>query len=69
MPVRAAGGPLPLHRACFQLVWEVEAQDQTVNNGGEATEQKDAIPQMAPPLPTLKTRNKKTDKEKLCKKK
>ena len=44
----------------------IQAQAQTVNDGGEQTTTK---PKNAPPLPTSKRRNKKTDEEKQCKNK
>ena len=52
-----------MRSACFYLVRYFQAQ--TVNNGGEQTTEL----KNAPPLPTLKRRNKKTDEEKQSKNK
>ena len=54
----------PLCRACTHVVRGVQAQDQTVNKGREATEQKNV-----PPLPMSKRGNKKADEEQQCKNK
>ena len=57
----------PPHRSsvCSYLVRYVQAQ--TVNNGGEQTTTTE--PKLALASPTSTRRNKKTDKEKQCKKK
>ena len=51
---------------CSHLVRNVQAQ--TVNNGGEQTTTTTQL-ENAPPLPTSKRRNKKTDEENQCKNK
>ena len=58
--------PPPCRRSvCPYLVRYVQAHAQTVNNGGEQTTT--TKPKNAPPMPTSKRRNKKTDEGKQCK--
>ena len=57
--------PPRMRSACSYLVKYFHAQ--TVNSGGEQTATTE--PKIAPPSPSSKTRNKKTDKEKKCKNK
>ena len=64
---RILGSAPPLYRrsVCSYLVRYFQAQ--TVNSSGDQTTTTET--KNAPPLPALKRRNKKTDKEKQCKKK